>query len=58
MISLMFFPEHCGAPGDLRHFRGECCFQVIYFVSNISSLGPIKTSPAPGAETFRSKGRG
>jgi hypothetical protein len=27
----------------LRPFSGECCFQVIYFVSNISSSPPCRS---------------
>jgi lipoprotein-anchoring transpeptidase ErfK/SrfK len=34
-------------------FPAECCFQVIYFVLNISFLAPIKTRLTPGAQTIR-----
>jgi hypothetical protein len=37
----------------LRPFSGECCFQVIYFVSNISSSPPAEVSPTDCVETVR-----
>jgi hypothetical protein len=36
----------------LRPFSGECCFQVIYFVSNIFSSRPCRVSPTTVAETI------
>ena len=37
----------------MAHFVAECCFQVIYFNSNISFVDPIETSLAAGVETLR-----
>src|SRR6185295_18772183 len=40
-------------PAALCHFRDKCCFQVIYFVSNISFVPSIETRSATGGETVR-----
>jgi hypothetical protein len=37
----------------LRRFSGGCCFQVIYFKSNIFFSPPIEASPRARAETAR-----
>jgi hypothetical protein len=36
-----------------RTFPDECCFQVIYFNSNISFADPIETGLTAGVETTR-----
>jgi len=42
-----------GAFGAIRTFPDECCFQVIYFNSNISFLHLIEAGLGPDAETVR-----
>jgi hypothetical protein len=37
----------------LRRFSGKCCFQVIYFKSNISFSPACQTSPKARVETIR-----
>jgi hypothetical protein len=47
-----------GAGRAAGAFPGECCFQVIYFNSNISFVAPIETCLAAGVETTRLTARG
>jgi hypothetical protein len=40
-----------GTDAALRQFVGECCFQVIYFVSSIFFLTPIEMAAKRRVET-------
>jgi hypothetical protein len=37
---------------DMRRFSGKCCFQVIYFKSNISFSPTCQMSPKARVETI------
>jgi hypothetical protein len=45
-----------GRDGGRRTFPAECCFQVIYFVSNIFFVRPVGVPQAPRVETIRLTG--
>src|SRR5262249_15974210 len=49
-MSIAHMPESVAL---VRLFAGECCFQVIYFVSNIFFISRSPNGPASRVETIR-----